>query len=573
VLTIKLDPSLVDMAGGEDHVFMAKTRDIKFGRSLESQVRFSPSDTRLGRNHFSLRQAAGSYELVTDREHPVFIDGQRMMGTTPLLPTTRIRLVDATTGPTIDVVFTQDADGTLTDENFKGDSGTVQQGMAGTKKIAAAALFIAIIGGGYFAYQNHIVALQAFSAESQTLLQKMNMQPRQADWATIFEKSKASIYRVAIRSNDGSEAQTQGTAWVNGAHTLITNAHVAGLFDEATKNNQTLVVIAPDGLEVPIKIISAKLHPAYLPFRDTIDAVTKKSGGVLKTQGSYDLAMLTVANDAVLAQPLQIADEVSLAKLRTGDAMAYIGYPAKFASDKNIEQLRIGYIAGSSDFLGIAHNSNAELIYHTAPAVGGASGSPIFNAQGQVIAVHSGGETRAIGDNFVNSGADTFYAQSASLIADIEKPWPPEKMAMQQGQWNEATTYLTKRNQIWAMLETYKDEASLQSLDMPPEFEDKSVLAMGDQKGTAANATSVWQNAEAGTYVAFAVANSGKTEKLALRVKAGNQTLQSPLYLDATPAAIFKVETAETVIFSISGAGAQKYWLQVLKLSDVNSTP
>lgn len=573
MLTVRLDPSLSDMAGGEKHVFAAGTPTIRFGRSIESDVRLAPSDTRLGRNHFLLRAAAGTYELVTDREHPVFLNGERVVGTVALLPNTKLRLVNGKSGPILEIAITQDADGTLTDANFKTDSGTVQQGLMRMRYAVAAALGIGVILAGLYSYQVHQLALlqQAFSTETQDLLQKfanVEQQSPSANWASVYEKAKASVYQVAVLSNDGAAPQAKGTAWVYGPHSLVTNAHVAALY-KSIGANQRLVVIAPDGQQAPIAISDAIMHPAYLAFRDTIAATERGTGTSIKTQGSFDVAMLMVESSATLAAPLPVADDAALQNLKPGDGLAYIGYPAAFAKDQSDEQLRIGYISGASDFLGVAKATTGELLYHTAPAVGGASGSPILNDKGQVIAVHSGGETREVGSSFINSGSGTFYAQNAGLIADLTTGWSSAKMASAEAAWHASTLYLAKRNQIWALLQTYRDSGSLDRLDTPPDFESKANFdAPNDARSTQASSTANWSNAQPGTYVAFAVQQGGGT--IALRVKSGPTSLQAPLYLDAAPTAIFKLESSQDVLFSVSGAKGGSYWLQVLKLSDAS---
>ncbi len=570
MLTVQLDSSLSDVAGSGKHIFVEDQSIIRFGRSMESEVRFSPSDTRLGRNHFSLRPAAGSYELVTDREHPVFMNGERVVGSVALLAKTELRLVDAKSGPKITISISQMADGNITDANFKTDSGTVQQGIKYLRHALAAGFGIAVILGsviGYQAYAQKQLQL-AFAAETSSLLEKFSqVQNPSAKWSEVYDKIRGSVYQVALLSNDGSAPEAKGTAWVYGANNLVTNAHVAALFTNATPG-QTVVVIAPDGQQTPIKVVDAILHPAYLAFRQTMSNTERSTNTLIKSLGSFDVAMLMVESSAKLSSPLNVANAEALQHMAVGQALAYVGYPAAYASTQNAQQFRIGYVSGSSDFLGVAGSSPGELIYHTAQAVGGASGSPIVNDQGEVIAVFSGGEVQKLGSDKVVSGSGTFYAQSANLIADVTDGWSAEKMASEQNTWSAGTLYLAKRNQIWALLQSYRDGNSLERFDAPPVFESKAGLtALTGTRSMTGEATASWSNAKPGTYVAFAVPKVGKS-KLALRVQAGGTSLQSPLYLDAAPTAVFKVEATEDVLFSVSGTAGEDYWLQVLPLAN-----
>ena len=570
MLTVQLDGLLTEIAGSGKYIFVDGQSTIRFGRSMECDVRFSPSDTRLGRNHFSLRPAAGSYELVTDREHPVYLNGERVVGSMVLLANTQLRLVDAKTGPKITISISQMVDGNVTDANFKTDSGTVQQGLKYLRHAIVAGVGVAITLAsviGYQAYTQRQLHL-AFATETASLLEKFSeVQNPSAKWSAVYDKIKGSVYQVAILSNDGSAPEAKGTAWAYGPHSLISNAHVAALFTNATPN-QTVVVIAPDGQQTPIKVVDAILHPAYLAFRQTMSTTERSTNASIKSLGSFDVAMLMVESTAHLAPPLKVASAEALQHLPAGLPLAYVGYPAAYANTQSAEQFRIGYVSGSSDFLGVAGAKSGELIYHTAPAVGGASGSPIVNDQGEVIAVFSGGEVQKLGGDKVVSGSGTFYAQSASLIADVTNGWSAEKMAAAQTSWTAGTLYLAKRNQIWALLQLYRDGNSLERFDAPPVFESKAAIAASaGTRSTTGEATAFWSNAKPGTYVAFAVPKTSKG-KLALRILAGGMTLQSPLTLDSAPTAVFKIDVAEDVVFSISGTAGEDYWLQVLPLAN-----
>jgi V8-like Glu-specific endopeptidase len=570
MLTITRDAALCDVSGSTKDEFVEQSSAIHFGRSLDSQIRFPASDTRLGRNHFELRAAAGGYELVTDREHPVYMNGVRVIGTVPLRAETELRLIDATTGPMIKIVIIETSAGTLTDPHFKTDSGTVQQGLGKLRNIAAGLVVALVAVIGFMTYQWHMQAQlnQTFLAETTALTDKLSGQQKdqaEPNWAAVYEKIKPSIYQVAIQNNDGSAPHVQGTAWVNGPHTLATNAHVAMLM-ESLSSAQKLVVIAPDQAQIPIEVVATTIHPAYLAFSETIDAEETKSGAQIKSSGGYDVAQLTVAIDVKLAPALPIASSETLKRLRAGDAIAYAGYPAVYANNVNVQQLHTGFVSGTTDFMGVANNRNDQLIYHTATAVRGTSGSPVFNAQGEVVAVHSGGEVIELEGKPIVSGSGTFYAQSASLIADLETPWSVEKTKSSVIEWQNASLYLSHRNQVWALLQTYRDTGSLDRIDMPPVFESKSKFEAGTSKSATSGATMSWQAKTAGTYIVFALPD--RDQKLSLRVMKSGITLQSPLVLDAAPTAIFDVKKAEDVSFAVTGQAGENYWLQVLKLDD-----
>ena len=575
MLTVTLDPQIVEMAGGDKYVFAAPKNTIRFGRSMESEIRFSPSDARLGRNHFELRPAAGSFELVTDRVHPVFMNGQRVVGNLALLENTELRLVDAANGPWIRISIAQTADGNMTDPNFKTDSGTVQQGMKNAVRLVAGlAVVIAVVSGfSLYKWRQQDKVNLAYMKETSALVEKLtaiqDAEPS-SDWKKIGEQITGSVYQVSIRSNDNSRPDPKGTAWVSGANTLISNAHVAALFEQARLNNQTLVVASPDQPDLFIPVTSVKIHPAYLSFQRTLTETEKVTGIKISAVGSYDVAVLMVNAATKLAPKLSIANADALQNLKPGEAIAFVGYPVEDAKNKAAEQMHFGYISGSTDFLGVGGNQTGQLIYHTAPAAGGASGSPIVNSKGEVVAVLSGGEKKQLVNEFIISGSGTFYGQSAALLSDLNDGWSDSKLKSIQTQWQNAMIYLAKRNEIWSTLEDYRNGGSLQSLDSPPVFQGKASLKSRDTKSTSAQAVENWSDVETGTYMAFATPDGKATQqkRLVLRVSANDNVLQSPLYLNEAPTAIFKIDTKTNVSFAIEGAAGENYWLQVIKLDD-----
>ena len=566
MLTVTLDASLAAISGDTAKVFDETVNVIRFGRAMDCDVRFSASDDRLGRNHFELRRAGGGYELITDRLHPVFLNGTRVVGDVAITDETELHLVDAA-GPSIRLRFSEDAKGLITNPHFKSDGGTVQHSLSNVKKAVAVLGVTALIGAGFMGWQAHRQNQieQSFLNETSALQQKLATAPAMADWAQIYARIKPSVYQVALLANDGSAPQVMGTAFVNGAHSVITNAHVAALLSQRA-NNQKLVLLSSDATEAPITIIDAKIHPAYQAFKDVVEETTKTTGHEITPQGSYDVAELLVDANAKLAAPLPIASPDNLNAIQPGEPMAYVGYPANFATNKNLQQLRIGFVSGATDFMGTAQAQGGQLIYHTAPAEGGTSGSPIVNERGEVIAVHSGGERREIAGAVVVTGSGTFYAQSAALISDIKSGWTDAKMKSATVEWQNDALFLARRNELWALLQTYKDTGSLDRLDAPTSFETKANLQAGQSRSTEGEVILHWSAKTPGTYMAFALPD--KNEKLSLRLKTGDVVLQSPIYVDAAPMAVFKIDSPTDVTFAVSGKPQQQYWLQVVKLQD-----
>lgn len=560
MLTIELDPVLRAEPGSDGrYSFAGHNKPISFGRSIDVDIRFPTKETRLGRRHFELRPTASSYEIATDREHPVFVNGMRIEGAMALLPETEIRLIDAKTGPRIRITVDKDGDVPVTIKSELVPGSTTQDRMRNLRR-AVGALAVAVVAVGVFfgirSYQQD-QALAAFANDTKTLIAKLDEKPPVApNWAQIYDKVKGSVYQVAIKKNDGSAPVPQATAWVYGPHTLVTNSHAARLYF-GLGPSETLVVIAPDNQQTMIKVIAPpKLHPAYDRFRKVIEDAEKAGGTPIGQVGSYDVAFLEVDTSIPLAPPLDVEKELAI-----GQQIGFLGYPSAFAKNDAASQFRVGYVSGSTDFLGIAQNSKGELIYHTAGGSGGASGSPIFNIEGKVVAIFSGGENRKVGGTNIISGAGTFYAQSAQLIEDLKTDWNEDRMKAAVAQWTSAALYLSQKNTVWQMVQELGNQERLDRKDYPPAFEDQGTLG---KDGSAQLAAS---DLEPGTYIAFAQSKS----EIRLRVMIDGTAIQSPLYVNAKPTAIFKAEKGRAS-FVLTGAPDTPYLLQVYRFDEEEAT-
>lgn len=553
MLTIELDPALRAEPGSDGrYSFAGHNKVILFGRHIDVDIRFPQDEIRLGRRHFELRPSAGSYEIVTDREHPVFVDGMRIEGSMAILENTEIRLIDPKKGPWIRIAYQKEG-GVETAPVPQPPLRPLHERMRNLRR-AVGAVAVAVVAVGVFfgvrSYQQD-QALAAFTSETKTLIAKLDEKPLVApNWAQIYDKVRGSVYQVAIKKNDGSAPVPQATAWVYGPHTLVTNSHAAKLYF-GLGPSETLVVIAPDNQQTMVKVIAPpKLHPAYDQFRKVIEDAEKAGGTKIGQVGSYDVAFLEVDASIPLAPQLDVEKELAI-----GQQIGFLGYPSAFAKNDAAEQFRVGYVSGSTDFLGIARNSNGELLYHTAEGAGGASGSPIFNTEGKVVAIFSGGENRKVGEMNIISGAGTFYAQSAQLIEDLKAGWSEDKMKSAIAQWTSAATYLSQKNTVWQMVQELSNTERLDRNDFLPVAKDPKTSL-----GKDGSAQFVTDDLDPGTYIAFALSKS----ELRLRAMIDGAVIQSPLYVNAKPTAIFKVEKGKAS-FVLTGAPGSSYLLQVYR--------
>lgn len=142
-----------------------------------------------------------------------------------------------------------------------------------------------------------------------------------------------------------------------------------------------------------------------------------KSYGAAGTKFDPDVAVLTIRekHDCFFS----IANQKTLANIKSGIPVAFLGFPIEGLRNDNVNidnpiaSMQSGIIVAVSDFeMKDAGPSGNFLIRHNLPATGGASGSPIFNQKGEILALLYAGNV--IGQ--VNSDGKIQRAPSAAMI-------------------------------------------------------------------------------------------------------------------------------------------------------------
>ncbi len=238
-----------------------------------------------------------------------------------------------------------------------------------------------------------------------------------------------AVYAV-ILVGDAGKPEVKGTAWAYRPGMLVTNAHVAGLFDP--RRPGTLLLRNKAGRE--LVVTGTRIHPGYTAHAEYVaEAPAKSSDFKSLTKGrlpsAYDVAILEVDPAADLGPTLEVAPESEIAGLRPGMAIAAGGFPIeKTAQEKlsalsPVPQFQYGFITSMTDyFLFQADQPHAYLIQNSVPATGGASGSPIVDSSGKVVAVLSGGTIAMTSEGRIPSAVMLNYAQRADLIGGVLDP-------------------------------------------------------------------------------------------------------------------------------------------------------
>jgi V8-like Glu-specific endopeptidase len=267
--------------------------------------------------------------------------------------------------------------------------------------------------------QNTVHANQGFrvvAADPSTPAAAPGSEAANADEA-LMRYAKQYEKAIGVVLTAEKEGSSIGTAWGIGPNAFATNAHVAGPAAQAIAAGRSVRVFINKHTELTYRVVKATIHPRYgrteagIPINDV---------GILEVEGN-------------LAAWFPVASAKDLQNLDSGYRVAYLGFPSgenMTAVDPRspVATMQTGIVTSVTDWQGgVGTPENRLLVQHNLSSTGGASGSPVFNAKGQVIALHNAGNY-SFGvvtqggkkvEQRLKSGLQIGYAQRADLLADI----------------------------------------------------------------------------------------------------------------------------------------------------------
>ncbi len=405
---------------------------IVFGRETTSDVVFGPEHRAVGRKHCQLlRQPTGDYKIEIFGERAVEIDGAPALTGESVRDGARLRFGGAQ-GPTVVAKIAGvagAAEGELEQTLIQPKFQTTGQSIKKMRRIQAtvAAGLIAVVAGvaAYF-----VLSEQRFASMIEVVAQvSADVQKEMVNHDAI-ETLKAAAYAVIQRDRQGREV-LQGTAWPVAPGILATNAHVANLLKG---NGGELIVRKPGsepGGDGDFKVTDAVIHDGYSLF-SKFDSDTKASSSSYAALGNdgrrtgYDVAILKVERGDELQPILPRAPEAEVVALDSGMPLAYAGYPIGGTAEQGSAQLKptptlqYGRITSVTDFFMFGTDpAHAYLVQHSLPTFKGASGSPIINARGEVVAILSGGHVVETTEGIASNAVMRNFAQRVDLIAPL----------------------------------------------------------------------------------------------------------------------------------------------------------
>jgi pSer/pThr/pTyr-binding forkhead associated (FHA) protein/S1-C subfamily serine protease len=214
-------------------------------------------------------------------------------------------------------------------------------------------------------------------APSQTAIDSLRRAVAQAETQT----SSLDARMRAIRGTDFASIAQQNQAAVG----LITVAFGKDYY------NGTGFVIAPDGSMLTnwhVVADSAHSRPDTM-WVTMADQATSRFAEVIATSQERDIALIRIHG---YQGPYLSSIDWSGTKARQGEPAALIGFPA----GAGFARLRSSVVRTSMT-AGIISRLTDEVMQFDGMTIGGSSGSPVFNADGQVISIHRAGLPQAPG--------------------------------------------------------------------------------------------------------------------------------------------------------------------------------
>lgn len=186
-----------------------------------------------------------------------------------------------------------------------------------------------------------------------------------------------------------------GTAWAFESNLFATNGHVVEAMEELSQKfpNAPFFVAINQRPDKRLRVAGFKKHPRY-------GAAEARFDGKTPIHSPFDIAVIRTTDPA--PAHFTLASKAQLQTLRPGARIAFLGFPMESLAQDNIDTqmpiatMQSGIVTSVSDyFLGDSGFDGNRLVRHNLPAVGGASGSPIFTPDGLVVAILWGGNVEA----------------------------------------------------------------------------------------------------------------------------------------------------------------------------------
>lgn len=233
---------------------------------------------------------------------------------------------------------------------------------------------------------------------------------------------------VAGSTEKGPVSEPMATACAIGDRVFATNAHVVDALEKVMSQGASVFVAISRRPELRLRVVKTVMHPRYASGAVNFDgrepAVPPFDVGLLYTDGPAPVTF-------------SIASRRELERLDSGYRIAYLGFPMEGLVGGGVDArnpvatMQSGILTAVTDYyLSKSPFEKRHLLQHNLGSTGGASGSAVFNARGELVGLLSA-VNATVGVDLVTkrmmrqpSAALINFAQRIDLLRDIWADYP-----------------------------------------------------------------------------------------------------------------------------------------------------